>query len=74
MIDDEIIRQIRATRDSFAERHNFDIQAMAATLQAAEAASGHRVVSFSPQPVPSAVPSSEVPPTRLLPCEPCDTV
>jgi hypothetical protein len=51
MIDDDILKEIHATRAAFAERHGFDIRAMAATLQAAEAASGREVVSFPPRPV-----------------------
>jgi hypothetical protein len=51
MIDDDILREIRATREAFAAAHNYDIRAMAATLQAAETASDREIVTLPPRPV-----------------------
>lgn len=51
MIDDDIMKGIRAAREAFAEKHGYDIWAMAAALKAAEAESGRVVVSFPSRPV-----------------------
>jgi hypothetical protein len=56
MRDDDIIQEIRATRDAFAARHNYDVRSMVAELQAQQAASGIPAVTFPPRrPVPVAV-------------------
>ena len=58
MIEDDIMREIRATRDNFAAEHNYDVRAMVAALRAEEAASGRLVVSFPPRPVMSGTEST----------------
>lgn len=53
MIDDDILREIRKTREQFAAEHNYDLHAMFRALkavEAAEAASGRPVVRRSPRP------------------------
>jgi len=50
MIEDEILREIRATRDAFAAEHNYDVRAMVAALRAEDAALGRVVVSFPARP------------------------
>lgn len=60
MIDDDILREIRATRDAFAESHNFDLRAMAETLKKMDL-KGREVVSFesaSPEQAGSTAPKS----------------
>ena len=51
MNDDDIIREIRAYRDAFAAKYNYDIDAMVAAYRAMYAASGQPTVSFPPRPV-----------------------
>ena len=49
--DDDIIKEIRATREAFAAEYNYDVRAMIAALRAEDAGSGRVVVSFPPRPV-----------------------
>lgn len=51
MIEDEVIREVRAARDAFAAAHGYDIRAMVAALHEYGKASGREVVSFPPRPV-----------------------
>ena len=48
--DDDILREIRATREAFAAEHNYNVREMVAALRAEDAASGRVVVSFPPRP------------------------
>jgi hypothetical protein len=45
MIEDDVIRGVRAAREEFGRRHNFNIRAMVADLQAQDAAGDWPVVS-----------------------------
>jgi hypothetical protein len=49
MIEDEIVREVRAAREAFAAAHGFDIHAMVAALQAFDAADGRPVVRLEPR-------------------------
>ena len=45
MIEDDVIRGVRAAREEYARLHNFDIRAMVADLQAKDAVGDWPVVS-----------------------------
>jgi hypothetical protein len=49
MIEDEIVRGVRATREAFAAAHGYDIRAMVAALHEYGMASGRRVVRLDPR-------------------------
>jgi hypothetical protein len=49
--DDDIMGEIRAYREAFAAAHNYDIDAIVATLRAMDAESGQPTISFAPRPV-----------------------
>ncbi|MBX9682099.1 MAG: hypothetical protein K2X38_25355 [Gemmataceae bacterium] len=49
MIDDDVIREVRAARDAFGQKHGFNIRAMVADLQAQDAAGDWPVVSLPPR-------------------------
>lgn len=59
MIEDEVIREVRAAREAFAASHGFDIRKMVAALHAVGVASGREMVCFSPRPV-STLPSESI--------------
>ncbi len=48
-MEDEILREIRATRDAFAAMHNFDVHAMVADLRARDSAGDWIVVNRPPR-------------------------
>jgi hypothetical protein len=50
VIEDDIIREIRATREAFAAAHGYDIRAMVETLRALGESSGREVVDLPPRP------------------------
>ena len=49
MIEDDIIRELRAVREAYARFHNYDVHAMGADLQAHNLAGDWRVVSHPPR-------------------------
>lgn len=49
MGEDEIIREVRAIREAYAERFGFDIQALFADAKAREGQGGRRVVRLEPR-------------------------
>jgi hypothetical protein len=51
VIEDDVIREVRAARDAFAAAHGYDIRAMVAALHEYAVASGREVVTFPPRPV-----------------------
>ena len=70
MIEDEVVREVRAAREAFAASHGYDIRAMVAALHELGIASGRDVVRFaprpavtgpnqSPQPTGAAIPASQ---------------
>ena len=46
MAQDPIVEEVRAIRDEFAKRHNYDIDAIVRALQKASADGGRQVVSL----------------------------
>ena len=51
MIEDEVMREVRAAREAFAASHGYDIRAMVAALHQLGVASGRELVRFAPRPV-----------------------
>jgi len=50
-MDNDVMDEIRATRDAFAEAHGFDIRAMFATLQRMSNADPRPTVKLPPRPI-----------------------
>jgi hypothetical protein len=50
MIEDEVVREVRAAREAFAALHGFDIRKMVAALHELGIASGRKLVRFAPRP------------------------
>lgn len=50
MIEDEVVREVRAAREAFAASHGFDIRKMVAALHELGVASGRELVRLSPRP------------------------
>ena len=46
MAQDPIVEEVRAIRDEFAKRHNYDIDAIVRALQKTSADGGRQVVSL----------------------------
>jgi hypothetical protein len=51
MVRDPIVEKVRAAREDFARRHNYDIDAIVRALQEASEREGRQLVSFPPRPV-----------------------
>lgn len=49
MPDDEIMREVRANREAYARRFNFDIRAIFRDAKTREKAEGRKVVSLEPR-------------------------
>ena len=57
MIDDDVLREVRAAREEYARLHGFDVRAMAADLRARDLAGDWPVVRHPPRrPKPVAPP------------------
>lgn len=64
MIEDDVIRGVRAAREAFGQKHSFNIRAMVAELQAKDAAGDWPVVSLPPRrPQLSLTPNNPLKPT-----------
>lgn len=50
MIDDDVLREVRAAREAYARSHHFDVRAMIADLQARDAAGDWPIVRRAPRP------------------------
>jgi hypothetical protein len=50
MIEDEVVREVRAAREAFAAAHGYDIRAMVTALHELGIASGRELVRFAPRP------------------------
>lgn len=73
MIEDEIVREVRAAREAFAASHGYDIRAMVAALHELGVASGRELVRFAPRPAIS-MPSNSPQPTAVgIPAAPGST-
>jgi hypothetical protein len=59
MIEDEIVREVRAAREAFAASHGYDVRKMVAALHDVGVATGRELISLSPRPVirPNVLPS-----------------
>ena len=58
MIEDDVLREVRAAREAYARLHNFDVGAMVADLRARNLAGDWPVVRHLPRrPNPVAVPA-----------------
>jgi hypothetical protein len=51
MIEDEVVREVRAAGEAFAASHGYDVRAMVAALHELGVASGRELVRLSPRPV-----------------------
>jgi hypothetical protein len=57
MVEDDVLREVRAAREAYARAHNYDVRAMLADLRARDAAGDWVVVRRSPRrPDPVVVP------------------
>lgn len=72
MNNDDLLRQIRATRDEFAEAHGYDVRAMVAFLRELDAAGDRQVVRLAPRPV--ARPGSAARPNQEPAVQPASSV
>jgi hypothetical protein len=61
MTEDDVLRQVRAARESYARAHNFDVRAMVADLQARDQAGDQPVVRRPPR-----RPAGVTPPNKVL--------
>ncbi len=65
MIEDDVIRGVRAAREEYARRHGFNIRAMVADLQARDAAGDWPVVNRPAQRLASAETPNQMQPTGI---------
>lgn len=49
MIEDDVLREVRAVREAFARLHDFDVRAMVADLRARDLAGDWTVVRHPPR-------------------------
>ena len=49
MIDDPIVDEVRAARDEYARRFNYDLDAICRDLQQKQVQSGRKLVTFPPR-------------------------
>ena len=50
MIEDDVLREVRAAREAYARSHHFDVRAMLADLRSRDAAGDWPVVRHPPRP------------------------
>lgn len=66
MIQDEVIREVRAAREAYAALHGFNIRAMVADLRTRDSAGDWPVVSqASRRPQPTPTPNKALHPTEV---------
>lgn len=64
MVEDDVLRDVRAAREAYARLHNFDVRAIVADLQARDLAGDWPVVRHAPRsPSRPAAPNQSLPPT-----------
>jgi hypothetical protein len=66
MIEDEVVREVRAAREAFASSHGYDIRKMVAALHELGIASGRELVRFAPRPA-TLTPNQSLSPTGAAP-------
>jgi hypothetical protein len=49
VVEDDVLREVRAAREAYAKAHNYDVRAMVADLQAQDIAGDWAVVRRSPR-------------------------
>lgn len=60
MVEDDVLREVRAAPEAYARLHNFDVRAMVADLRARDLAGDWPVVRHAPRrPQPVAAGTSE---------------
>ena len=59
MIEDEVVREVRAAREAFAASHGYDIREMVAALHEIGVASGREVVRLAPRPAVAVEPDPQ---------------
>jgi hypothetical protein len=59
MIEDDVLRAVRAARETYARSHNFDVHAMVADLRARDAAGDWPVVRRAPRRPVAVTPSNQ---------------
>ncbi len=67
MIEDDVLREVRAAREAYAQLYHYDVRAMVADLQARDLAGDWPVVRHPPRrphPVPTVVPNESLPQPR----------
>lgn len=70
MIEDDVLREVRAAREAYSRTHGYDVQAMVADLRAQDEAGDWPVVRRSPRrPSPIGEPAA-APKQALLPTGP----
>jgi len=52
MVKDAIVEEVRAAREAYAQRFDFDLEAIAKDLKAREQASGRKFVRLEPRRIP----------------------
>ncbi len=65
MVEDDVLRAVRATREAYARLHNYDVRAMVADLRARDLAGDWPVVRHPPR-HPHAIASPAVAPDQSL--------
>lgn len=62
MTEDDVLREVRAAREAYAQAHNFDVRAMVADLRARDAAGDWPVVRRTPRrPCAGSLPAPAIP-------------
>lgn len=51
MTPDPIVEEVRAVREAFAKRHDYDIEAIVRALQEASVREGRQLVTLAPKPL-----------------------
>jgi hypothetical protein len=70
MVEDDIIRELRAVREEFAQSHGFDVHAMVAELQAQDLADDWPVVRRPPRTPVGPIPFPTRPTESIVPASP----
>ena len=64
MTEDDVLREVRAAREAYAQSHNFDVRAIVADLRARDAVGDWPVVRRAPRrPVAVGPPNDSLPQT-----------
>ena len=65
MVEDDVLREVRAAREAYAQAHGYDVQAMVADLRGRDAAGDWPVVRRPPR-CPKSLAVPEVAPNQPL--------